>query len=378
MFWIVTFLASLTFLAYILFGYPLLLRTLARHFGKPVKKAETRKTVSFVVAVYNGERFLARKLRSILALNYPKDLLEIMIVSDGSTDDTEEVARAFAAEGVKLVRIPRSGKAAALNCGIEQTKGELIAFSDVRQELHPDCLRLLVNNFADESVGVASGTLIIRNGGPHENEVGLYWRYETWIRSQLGHLDSMFGATGSCYAMRRKLAAKMPIDTLLDDVFLPMGAFFKGYRLVVEEGAEAYDYPTTLETEFNRKVRTLAGNYQLIQRCPWLLGPRNRMWFHFLSYKAGRLLLPHALFLLLLSSFFLPHTWFLAAAISQIVFYALAAIDPYVPSRSWLKRITCPPRTFVVLVLAAARAMVVFFVPPHTLWKETKVAYTKP
>src|SRR5260370_1196685 len=119
----------------------------------------------------------------------------------------------------------------------------------------------------------------------------------------------MFGATGPFYAIRRELAVPIPPDVLLDDVYLPLAPFFRGYRLVVEESARAFDYPTTLETEFRRKVRTLAGVYQLIRIYPRLLLPGNRMWFHFMSYKVGRLLLPHALILIAACSFFLPHPW---------------------------------------------------------------------
>jgi hypothetical protein len=219
----------------------------------------------------------------------------------------------------------------------------------------------------------------IRPGhSPEEATIGLYWRFESWVRNQLSAIDSIFGATGPIYALRREMAAEIPPDTLLDDLYLPLASFFRGYRLVVDKRALAFDYPTRLHTEFKRKVRTLGGNYQILGTYPELLGPRNRMWLHFMSYKLGRLLLPYIFLLILISSFGLPAPWRTPVLVAQAVFYATAALDPLIPQRWPLKGITSPVRTFVGLLLAAACAVAVFFVPPRTLWKETKVASTKP
>src|SRR5262249_53333127 len=149
-----------------------------------------------------------------------------------------------------------------------------------------------------------------------------------WIRKSLSAIDSVPGATGAVYAMRRKLARPMPANTLLDDVYLPMGAFLAGYRIVLDDSAIAYDYPNSLKSEFRRKVRTLAGVYQLIAMFPALLGPANRMWIHFVSHKLGRLLLPFALLGLLICSFGLPAPLRHAAPFLQAAFYAVAALDP--------------------------------------------------
>ena len=215
------------------------------------------------------------------------------VVSDGSTDDTDAIALSFADRGVSLLRVPHGGKPAALNAAIPAASGEILVLTDVRQELAVDCLQTLVNNFADPAVGVVSGHLIIRRGASRdESEVGLYWRYETWIRDNLSRLDSMFGATGPIYAIRKNLARPLPPDILLDDMALPLFAFFEGWRLIVEPAARAYDVPTGRDVEFTRKVRTLAGNWQLLRYQPKLLTPANRMLWHYLSYKLGRLLLP--------------------------------------------------------------------------------------
>lgn len=368
------FAVALAAAAYILVGFPLLLALRLRWFRRPVASADYQPRVSFVIAVFNGERFLADKLRSILALSYPRDKMEILVVSDGSTDATDSIAASFAAEQTRLLRQPRSGKCAALNRAIPEATGEILILTDVRQTLHPESVARLMRCFADPAVGVASGQLVIRSGESlSEAEIGLYWRFETWLRDALSQLDSMFGATGPFYAMRRALAVPIPEDMLLDDMYLPLeGAFRRGYRCVVEPAAIAYDYPTDRDVEFRRKVRTLAGNYQLWVRCQWLLGPSNRGWLDFLSYKVGRLLLPHLLLTVALTSFFLPDPWRLAALSGQAMFYGLALLDPWLPGRfTLLKRLSSPARTFLVMMAAALRGLSVFFVPARSLWKVT-------
>ena len=166
--------------------------------------------------------------------------------------------------------------------------------TDVRQVLMPDSLKELVACFADPTVGVASGDLPTREGVDiEEANISLYWRYERAIRKNLGKFQSTFGATGPFYAMRRELAPVMPATTLLDDMYMPLAApHFRGYRVIVDETARAMDYPFSVHAEFRRKVRTLAGVYQIMRLYPALLSRRNRMLFDFVSYKIGRLLLP--------------------------------------------------------------------------------------
>jgi cellulose synthase/poly-beta-1,6-N-acetylglucosamine synthase-like glycosyltransferase len=372
---VVLFLAALAVPVYVLLVYPVLLAFLSWRRARPVRAERQTRTVSAIIPVRNGERFLRDKLQSVLALDYPRDMLEILVVSDGSTDATDEIAREFADQGVRLLRIPAGGKAAALNAAIPQARGEILLLTDVRQTLAPDSLQRLVDCFADPTVGAASGRLVIRRGTTRaESDVGLYWRYETWIRERLSRIDSIFGAVGPFYALRRELAVRIPEDILLDDVYLPLAGFFRGYRLVVESRAVAYDYPTTREAEFRRKVRTLGGNYQILAACPALLGFRNRMWFHFMSYKFGRLITPWALAAAAVSSAFLPGAWTLAAVAAQAAFYGMAAIDPFLPESSLPKRVSSPIRTFVVLMMATVCGLRVFFSPPRTLWKETRVA----
>jgi len=373
------FVGAALFIVYVLAGYPLLLGWLARRAARPVRKQRVRKTVSVIVPVSDGERWIAGKLESVLALDYPRELIEIAVVSNGCRDRTEEIVAEFAVHGVELLRLEAADKALAINHAVERAKGEILFFTDVRQRLDPGCLAELVDCFADPEVGVASGEAVILEGTTHEEaSVGLYRRYENWIRDKLSRIDSVFGATGCIWAMRRELAAPMPAGTLLDDVHLPLAAFFRGYRLIFDGSAKAFDYPTALDIEFRRKVRTLAGVYQVIGAYPALLGPANRMWIHFVSHKFGRLLLPWALLATAISSLFLPWPWGMAALASQAAFYALAAADAWAAEGGALKQASSPARTFVVLMAAAACAVSILVAPGSRLWKPTEVRPATP
>ena len=369
------FLISAAFCLYTIAGYPLLLGMLARWRQRPVTKAFTARKVSVILPVHNGERWIRRKLESLLDLDYPPELVEILVVSDGSMDATDSIVEEYAGRGeIHLVRTARRGKAMALNAALDRAQGEILFLTDVRQRLDRASLRNLVACFADPTVGVVSGELVILEGeGLEEASVGLYWKYEKWIRKQLSRVDSVLGATGCIYAMRRKLARRLPEGTLVDDMYLPLAAFFQGYRVILEDTALAFDYPTQLATEFRRKVRTLAGVYQIIGQYPALLGPGNRMWIHFFSHKLARLLMPYALLAAVAASFALPAPWSVAALAAQALFYLGALADYFIGGRSLVKRITSPVRTFTVLMAASLCAVSILFVPSRVLWKETRV-----
>jgi poly-beta-1,6-N-acetyl-D-glucosamine synthase len=373
----ILFLAGAGFAFYIVAGYPLLLAGLARWKPKPVRKRFTDTTVSVLLAVYNGEKWIRAKLESILLLDYPRGRMQILAISDGSTDQTDRIVTEFQAKGVELLRVPHCGKAAALNAGMARATGEILFFTDVRQPLEPDALRQLVACLGDPAVGGASGHIVfVESGGGGEADVGIYWRFEKWLRDKLTAVDSLLVATGCVYALRRKLARPLPTAALIDDAYLPLAAIFAGYRFVFERRAIAYDYPTRLNVEFQRKVRTLAGLFQVVHSYPRLLNVFTPVGFHFFSYKLGRLLLPYALLLMAVSGFWLPRPWAEAAIGAQALLYGLAALDHWVPAGFALKRLSAVCRTFVVLIAAAFCAGSILFVPAGRLWKETRVNAT--
>ncbi|HEU5022245.1 MAG TPA: glycosyltransferase family 2 protein [Bryobacteraceae bacterium] len=373
MIWQLLFLLCLAGIVYVIAGYPLLLRWSAARKAIPVAKQPQLRSISILIAVHNGDKFLGDKLDSVVNADYPPELRETYVLSDGSTDRTAEIARSYADRGVQLLELPKGGKPAALNAGIARAKGEILILTDVRQVLERNSLREMVANFADPTIGVVSGDLPTREGiDAEESSTSHYWRYERAIRKNLGKLGSTFGATGPFYAIRRELAPVMPPDTLLDDMYVPLAAHFRGYRLVVDEDARAIEYPFSVQTEFRRKLRTLAGNYQIMMKYPALLSWKNRMLFHFVSYKIGRLALPWLFVGLFITSFGLPQPWGTILVLLQGVLYGLAAIDLVLAPDSALKRLATPARTVVTMLAAAALAVSVFFVPPHRLWVVTQ------
>lgn len=361
---------------YFLIGYPILL-AISRRAAPAVRKDPAfRPTLSVLVAVHNGEEFLRRKLESLLALDYPAHLREILVISDGSTDATEAIAISFANRGVRLLCVPRGGKAAALNAGLAQASGDILFFTDVRQMLDAHALSHLAANFADPTVGAVTGELRLLNPAEvgEQADMELYWRFEIWTRSHHSRIDSIFSTTGCIYALRRSLATPLPPDTIADDGTFSLRAFFRGYRVIFDPEALAFDYPAAEGGEFRRRLRTLAGLWQLFARLPQLFTSADRMRFHFLSYKFGRLVLPWAILLIWGSTLALTDSrWRNFLLVDELMLVALAVLDRFVPRTFFLKRISSPARTFMAMNAAALLAVLVFFVPAETLWRPTRI-----
>ncbi|MDQ2839731.1 MAG: glycosyltransferase family 2 protein [Acidobacteriota bacterium] len=371
----IIFLASSAFLIYVLIGYPVALAVWSRLTERPIPKQFVPRKISIVVPVRNGAPWIEAKLRSLLDSDYPPELLDILIVSDGSTDATNEIVQACPDSRVRLLSLPPGGKAVAVTKGLERVSSEIVVLTDVRQSFDPQALKKLISCFVDPSVGVVTGELVISEGNTREEfNTGLYWKYEKGIRRNLNRIDAMLGATGSIYAARREAVSSIPSEILLDDVYLPFVAVSRGFRIYFEEEAKAYDLPTSLHSEFRRKIRTQAGVYQIIRYFPWLLSPLNHRCVHFVSHKLGRLLLPFAMILLLVSSFGLSDPWRTIVLSCQAAFYLTAIVDSIIPEGMTLKRLSAVVRAFTVLVAAAFCALAVFVMPAHQLWKETKVA----
>ena len=328
---------SLLFICYVYFGYPSLLALARRVTSRPVHKAYCEPSVSIVIAAYNERDRLGKKIQNCLSLDYPKEQLQIIVSLDGSTDGSEFLLRTFASQGVTVVRSrSHRGKPSALNAAMRHATGEIVVFADVRQTFHPAVIRELTANFADDRVGVASGELILTDGTQAEarTDVGIYWRYEKAIRSLESEIHSVPGATGAIYAIRRESYRNLPENTLIDDALLPMRIVLGGKRAVLDPAAKAYDTVACCpNAEFGRKVRTLAGNYQLLTQLPELLVPwRNPIFFQFLSHKIGRLLVPYALLALFISNLFMIRGVYALTLSLQVVWYAFASIG-YVLAR---------------------------------------------
>src|SRR5882762_4941268 len=261
------FWSSLLLISFAYAGYPICLYLRARFWPRPIRRANIFPRVTIVLAVHNEEKNLPGKLRNLAALDYPADRLEVTVISDGSTDETNSILAAWKYANRRTVILTNHcGKATALNHGVADAKGEIIVFTDARQTIASDALKNLVANFGDPSVGCVSGELIIEEhrSSAFAGGVGLYWRLEKKIRSWEGLTGSVVGATGAFYAVRKHLLLPLPQETILDDILIPFQVVRQGQRVVFDPRAIAWDYlQPGPKLEFRRKVRTLIGNYQL-------------------------------------------------------------------------------------------------------------------
>lgn len=356
---------SVSVVFYVYAGYPLLLAVWARLADRRPRITHFEHgrwpSITVVVAVRNEAHRLTARLANLIEQDYPGPR-QIIVVSDGSTD---EPARAVAPFGrdVQLIELPPGGKPAALNAGAMAARGAVLVFADARQRFAPGALRALVANFADPEVGGVTGELVLDcEVGAADSTIGegigLYWKYEKWLRRNESRVWSTLGATGAIYAMRRSLWQPLPASSLLDDVLAPMRAVLAGSRVVFEEAAVAYDQASRdAAAESRRKTRTLAGNYQILAQEPRLLVPIvNPVWLQYVSHKIGRLVVPWALVALLVSSAVLASlAWlYVAAFVAQAAFYALAAAGAWLNVRERLSRVAF---TFVMMNYSAVAGL---------------------
>jgi cellulose synthase/poly-beta-1,6-N-acetylglucosamine synthase-like glycosyltransferase len=343
--------------AYTYVGYPLLLGLAAKVCRRvPARDSTYLPSVSFVIAAHNEETAITRRLNELTSLLKASGLTgEVIVVSDGSTDGTVAVARDHPGGLVRVLELPaNSGKAAALSAGCAAAAHDLLVFADVRQRWDPDALKLLVENFADPSVGAASGELVIECAPGINAGVGLYWRYEKWLRRKESLIHSAVGVTGAICAVRRGLFRAIPPGTLLDDVYWPLRVAMQGFRVVHDQRALAHDrLPERARDEFRRKVRTLSGNFQLLTRLPGAVLPwRNPIWFQFISHKLLRLLVPWALLAMLVLNALLPGSEYRTLFATQLAGYAFGLVG-ICTTASGRGRLLAAAGSFLILNAAA-------------------------
>ena len=354
MLWIL--LLSLLILFYTYVGYPLLIALLARCCPLRLKPVEGHAPlVSVLIPVYNGQDFIRDKIDSLLDQDYPGHKLEVLLCSDASDDRSDKILEDCEKKFPDQVRVfymqQRSGKPAILNRLRKEARGEVLLLTDIRQPLKQDCVRKLVARLEIPGVGVVGGMLLLRG----RTGAGLYWRYERWIRQSESDFRSVTGVSGSLYVIAAEDMEDLPEDIILDDVWVPSVQRLRRHRVVLEPEAIAWDEAMDDGREFGRKVRTLAGNYQLMARLPALLSPfHNPSWFEFLSHKVMRLVCPWALLSLFLSNLFLlfqaEGQWLMVLELlmgGQLLFYVLAVLGTRAGALGRLAR------TFVVLNIAA-------------------------
>jgi biofilm PGA synthesis N-glycosyltransferase PgaC len=309
-------------------GYPLVLLALGLVIHREVRKAPIRPLVSLLIPAYNEARVMARKIENSLALDYPVDRIEIVIVSDGSSDKTVEIARSRG--GVRVIALPKNrGKVAALNAAVPELRGEIIVFSDASAMLAPDAMRRLVENFADPGVGAACGRYSVVK--PNEVNIGasedVYWKYEAFLKVRESRLASTLGAHGHLHAIRKKLYSFPPAETINDDYVIPLAALARGFRAVHEPTAVVFEEAREM-TGFKRRIRIVAGNFQQLRHLGQFLKPFQPLpLLFFLSHKVLRLLVPFAMLTALAGNLFLLGSPGYRALLGvQLLFYGFAAL----------------------------------------------------
>lgn len=321
--------ASLVF--YVYFVFPLVLFFLARYFAKPEMPGHSvLPFVSLVISAYNESTVIRAKLCNALSLDYPKELLQIVVVSDCSDDGTDEIVREFAAQGVLLVRQEqRLGKSSGLNLAIPKCSGWVVVFSDANAIYNPDAIRKLVMHFADPLVGyvVGNARYVEGQGAPAARSEGLYWKLETWLKMNESRFGSVVGGDGAIYAIRKQLYTPL-LPTDINDLLNPLQIVLQGYRGIYESSAECTEEAgDTFKKEFRRKVRIVGRSLNAVRRGAGVLLPWNnpRHWFALISHKLLRWFVPVFLLLLFVSGVALMRVaFFRYATCLQGLFYALA------------------------------------------------------
>ena len=361
---------SVLLVVYTYLGYPVWLYVKSRVRSFPINKAPIEPTVTVVMAVRNEAKTLSKKLGNILALDYPQDKLNVVIASDGSQDGTDDLLLGLRnASVIPVLCSDHLGKAAALNEAIRAASGEIVLFVDARQTLEASSLRAILANFADPAVGCVSGELMIEGSAGAVEGLGLYWKLEKRVRQLESRTGSVVGATGAIYAMRRSLLVEMPPGTILDDVYLPMHAALQGFRVIFEPDARAWDsLAKNPADEFRRKVRTLTGNYQIIQIAPWLLTSRNPLFFEFISHKVLRLIVPFLMLSTLIASFVIKGGWYQSLFIIQAGFLMFAAVAVVRPRLGIFTKLAAIASSFLLLNAAAFLAFVYTVTGKKGVW----------
>jgi cellulose synthase/poly-beta-1,6-N-acetylglucosamine synthase-like glycosyltransferase len=322
--------AGLLAYTYLLFPLLVLLRAALR--PRPHDSGEITPTVTLVISAHNEAASIGAKLENLLSLDYPEDRLEVVIASDGSDDGTDELVRGYAERGVRLVSLPRVGKAAALNAAVAEAGGEVLVFSDANSIYAPDALRPLVKPFADPSVGAVAGDqrYLSRDGADAiASGEQRYWDFDRLLKDAESRAGSTISATGAIYAVRRSLFRSVP-PGVTDDFFTSTGAIAQGYRLVFAADAVAYEpVAKSSEVEWGRKVRVMTRGLRGVLMRRELLDAR-RYGFYAVQLLTHKLLRRTMVFPLALAAGTSPLLWrrgrvYRAATLAQAAVYGLGA-----------------------------------------------------
>jgi len=362
-------------------GYPLLLWVMSRvSTRRTVSHREIEPTVTLIISAFNEGKVIRRKLENCLSLDYPRPRLEIIVVSDCSTDDTDKIVQEYENTGVRLIRMPeRGGKTRGLNYAVPRAAGEIVIFSDANAMYDPLVVRNLVRNFADPNVGCVTGESRYEVDGATDSTASenLYWRYELAIKRLESAAGSLVGGDGAIYAIRKNLFRPMrPAD--LSDFVNPLQITAQGYRNVyepeaisMESGAETFDQ------EFRRKVRIVNRAWRGLWRVRVVLNPFRYGFFtvQVVSHKLLRWLVPVFMAGALVSGLFLMHRSALYASlgIAQLAFYLLAILGWLQSNRSSISRLFYVPYYFCLVNYASLLGILNYYRgQTFTMWQTVR------
>jgi len=349
--------------AYTYAGYPLFVTFLSLFAKKEVKKGFYEPYVTVLITAYNEEKNIASKLENTIGLDYPKEKMEIIVASDGSTDKTEEIVRSFGPEGVRLIRVEgRAGKTETQNQAVKQAQGEIIIFSDATTKYEINSIRNIVRNYNDASIGAVSGRYEYVNptGAPVGLGTILFWKYENSVKSRQTQIRTVTGCCGCIYSVRRVLYEPLPRD-IISDLVEPLKILEKGYRIAFEPEAVAYEETTeTSKEEFSMRVRVISRGMHGLWYMRRLFNPIKYGFvsFQLVSHKVLRWMISFGLPLLLVSNFFLLGKWWVYDIffILQILFYLGAAAGYFLDRKGKKAKLLALPLYYCVVNAASINA----------------------
>ena len=330
--------------------------------------------VSLLIPAFNEESVIRRKIENSLLLDYPRSKMEIVVASDGSTDDTNRMVSAYSKKEIRIILYKkRRGKSEVINRTVPKLIGDIVIFTDASAMLAKDAIKKIVEDFRDSNVGCVSGKYVLVNGDESNrgNGEGLYFKYETNIKSKESEYNSILGAHGSLYGIRKKLFKPLEKGTINDDYIIPMQIVEQGYRSVYANSATAMETAkTTIEGEMKRRIRINTGNIQQLFFLRGLLNPlKGKIAFQFISHKLFRILSPLLIIAMLISSMISEGAFYRIVFVMQLLFYSLGIINYYLEKHNIKIKILSIPFYFTFGSTAILRGIYKYFIMEReVLW----------
>lgn len=335
--------------------------------------------ISFIIAAYNEEKVIKDKIENTLSLDYDKNLFEIIVVSDGSSDNTHEIVKKYKDKSVVGLHIDeRQGKSMALNRAVGKATGEILILSDANNDYQIDAIKILVSHFIDQKIGGVCGRKGIKPDDERESSQadGLYWKYESKIKTLESDIASITTADGEIFALRKSLYKYIPQHIINDDTWLTINILKEGKRVIYDTDAKAFEYASiSLQDDMNVKIRMIAGGYQSIaNHFIYMILPYHWYSIAFISHKLLRWLMPILLIsIFVLCAFNLNNIYIQLYFALQLIFYLVALRAWFIKDKSTLNKIMYFILYFSIMNIAALKGLYKFITGMNIdIWKKAK------